>query len=226
MKAAVVNINGNKDIEKTIKKEVDIVKKNPDFVISVGGDGTLLLSERLYPSVPKLAIKTSRICRKCDYTPSQIIAVLRMMKEGKYKIKEESKIEAKFKNKKIVALNEIQIHNKNPSVALRFSVEINKKKYKNLIGDGVIVATPFGSTAYYKSAGGRPFKKGIGIVFNNLYSGKRRSFVTNEKSKIIITVERNEGWLIRDNDDKFFDLKKGDKIIVTSAKDKAKFIKF
>lgn len=226
MKVAIVNINGDKSIEKIIKKEFNVVKKNPDIVVSIGGDGTILLSERLYPSIPKLTIKTSNICRRCDYSSSQIIALLKMIKEGKYKIIEEPKIEAIFKNKKLVALNEIQIHNKNPSVALRFSLEINNKKYENLIGDGVIIATPFGSTGYYRSAGGKKFKKGIGIVLNNLYNKGKKNFIVNENSKIKIKVERENAWLIRDNDENFIDLKSADEVFVNLSKEKANFLRF
>jgi len=226
MRFAIVNPNGI-DINKTLKKEgIKIVKKNPDFVICVGGDGTILLSERLYPSIPKLATKASKICEKCEYTPSQLKAALKLIKEGKYKIKEEKKLEAKFKNKKLVALNEIQIHNKDPSVALRFSLHVNGKVYRNLIGDGVIIATPYGATGYYKSAGGKKFKSGIGIVLNNLHSEGKKNVIVNENSKIVVKVEREEAWLIRDNDKNFIKLKPGDKVYINLSKEKAKFLSF
>lgn len=227
MKVAVVSQNDRKIIEKLLKKhKFRIVKKNPDVVICSGGDGTILISERLYPSVPKLAIKTSKICRKCDYSPAQLEGILELLKEKKYKIIEEKKIKAEFKGKELVALNEIQVRHISPTVALRFSIFVDGKSYENLIGDGVIVATPFGSTGYYKSAGGKEFKKGIGIVFNNLYSSGKKSLVVSEKSKIRVKVERDRGLLIRDNDEKFVELKAGDEVTISLAKDEAKFLEF
>jgi NAD+ kinase len=225
MKVAIVAKEDRKMVERLLKKhKLKIVSNKPDIVVCNGGDGTILLAERLYPSIPKLAAKSSKICRKCDYSPAQLEAVLELLKQRKYTILQENKIKANFKGKELVALNEIQIRNKNPTVALRFSVSVDGRKYNKLIGDGVIVATAFGSTGYYKSAGGRRFKRGIGIVFNNLYFSGRKSFVVSERSKIKVKVEREKGLLIRDNDNKFIKLKPGNEVRISLAKGKARFI--
>ena len=137
-----------------------IVKKNPDFIICYGGDGTVLFSERKFPQIPKLIVKKANVSRKCDYTFQNIKGVLLKVRAGEYQIKEELKLEAEFNNEKLVGLNEIQIHNKQPIYAIRFSLSVNQKEFSSLIGDGAIFATPFGSTGYYKSTGGKEFQKG------------------------------------------------------------------
>ena len=91
-----------------------IVKKNPDFIICYGGDGTVLFSERKFPQIPKLIVKKANVSRKCDYTFQNIKGVLLKVRAGEYQIKEELKLEAEFNNEKLVGLNEIQIHNKQP----------------------------------------------------------------------------------------------------------------
>ncbi|MFH8080315.1 MAG: hypothetical protein QXO84_00310 [Candidatus Aenigmatarchaeota archaeon] len=225
MKVAIVSQNNFSLIKKIESAGIKIVKENPDIVISIGGDGTILLSERLYPSIPKLAIKTSSTCRKCQYTPSQIKNVLELIKKGKYKIEEENKIEVRFKNYKLLALNEIQLHNKKPTVAIRFSVEADGFRQENVIGDGLIVSTPFGSTGYYMSITGKKFKKGLGLAFNNPHNIKIKGIVLDENAKIKVKLLREEAWLIRDNDDNFLNLEKGDKFKVVKSKEKARFIK-
>jgi NAD+ kinase len=134
------------------------------------------------------------------------------------------KLQAKFKRKKLVALNEIQVHNKLPTKAIRFSLKVDGKFFDNLIGDGVIVATPFGSTAYYSSVGGRKFRRGIGIAFNNLYSRKIKSFVVPENSKVIVKIKRGPALLLADNYERFIELKDGDKVIIKKSSQNASFM--
>lgn len=213
----------NSNLRKIISKYFKIVKNNPDFVISIGGDGTILISERLYPSIPKLTIKTSQICRKCDYSPKIIKKVLEKIIRNEYNIKEEMKIEAVFKQKKLTALNEIQIHNQNPIVAIRFDLYADRI-YKNVIGDGVVIATPFGSTGYFKSISGIKFKKGIGIAFNNSHNLAKKYVIFDENKKIKVKLNRERGFLIRDNDNKFIKINEGESFFVKKSKEKALFI--
>jgi NAD+ kinase len=228
MKVAVCSRIKKKELTKTLYKlGFHVVNKNPDIIVCYGGDGTVLFGERKFPSIPKLIIKDlkfSRICRKYDVPSTSIENALQKIKSGKFKIIEEMKLKAKFKGKSLVALNEIQVHNKLPTKAIRFSLRVNGKFFDNLIGDGVIVATPFGSTAYYSSVGGRKFKKGIGIAFNNLYLKKIKSFVIPEDSKVVIKIKRGPALLLADNYEKFIQLKYGDKVVIKKAKEKARFI--
>lgn len=207
-----------------LENNFQIVKKNPDFIVSYGGDGTVLYSERIFPEIPKLIIKKLTICRKCDYTLSQIKDILPKIKNGSFTIKKEIKLETTFKHKKLVGLNEIQIHSRLPIYAVRFSLSVEGKELPNLIGDGVIFATPFGSTGYYKSTGGKQFKKGIGISLNNLSNKRIKSFVVNENSIIQVKINRGPGLVFADNNESFIQLKDNDLITINKSKNKAKFI--
>ena len=230
MKISFVSKFKTKNIEATVKKfGFDVVRKNPDFVLCYGGDGTVLLSERIFPGIPKIIIKRgSALCRRCDYTISHLKLILEKIIRGKYKIVKEIKLTARSKNKSLTGLNEIQVHNKILTRAIRFSLKIDGRKIYNLLGDGVIFATPFGSTAYYSSTGGKPFKKGIGISFNNLHylttKRKMKSFVVSDNSKIEIKIKRGPAWVFSDNDKRFIEIDKGDKIIIQKSKEFAKFV--
>ncbi len=221
----VVSQYGTSEIESALFAEgFKIVDTNPDFILCYGGDGTVLFTERTIPEIPKLIIKTSRVCRKCDYTLKQLKNLLSTIKKGNYCLQKKMKLEAEAKGKKLVGLNEIQIHLKLPIYAVRFSLSVNGRDYKELIGDGVIIATVFGSTGYYKATGGKSFEMGIGISFNNLHNIDEESFVVKENSVVKLAIIRGPAWLLADNNENFIELDAGDTVTVKRSKSVANFI--
>jgi NAD+ kinase len=201
-----------------------VAEGNPDFIVCFGGDGTVLFSERMFPGVPKLIIKTSRVCRECDYTLDELNNVLSRIREGDYCLYKKMKLETEAKSRKLVGLNEIQIHPKLPIHAVRFSLSVDGKEYKDLIGDGVIVATAFGSTGYYKATGGKRFTEGIGISFNNLHNSNIESFVVPEDSTVKLTVSRGPAWLLADNNENLIELRAKDAVAIRKSESIANFI--
>jgi NAD+ kinase len=224
MKIAICSTEKEKIRKILTGQKFEIVENNPDFVFCYGGDGTILYGERRYPEIPKLWIRKNGKIKDYNYSLKVVNSILDKIKNGKYKIVEEMKLMASYKNNKLTALNEIQIHTKLPIGAIRFSVNA-KRNFSNLIGDGVIVSTPFGSTGYYSAAGGKPFKNGIGVCFNNIHSGKIPSIVLPENSKIKIKLDRDSAILLNDNNPKYYDLKAKDEITIQKSQKKAKFIK-
>ena len=204
----------------------ELVEENPDFVVCYGGDGTVLFGEREFPEIPKLIIKTSRACRMYDYAIDNLSELLSKIKAGDYQIHTEMKLETEAKGEKLVGLNEIQVHPKLPIYAVRFSLSVDGKEYNELIGDGVIVATTFGSTAYYKATGGESFEEGIGISFNNLHYGNVESLVVPEDSTVKLTVTRGPAWLLADNNEDFVELNAGDTVKIRKSESVANFIYF
>jgi NAD+ kinase len=206
----------------------DIDNNKPDFVITYGGDGTVLFSERKYPGVPKITIRAGNVGFKCIYSEVEFEDVLIKIDSGEYKLKEEIKLETTYQRRKYLSLNEAQLHNSSPIKAVRFSVYIEDEiLFENVIGDGVVIATPFGSSAYYSSLGGKKFDKGIGIALNNPYNIKEKPVVIDEgfDYNINIKVLRDNGLLLFDNDNNMIKVSKGgDNIIVKRSKDTAKFV--
>jgi NAD+ kinase len=213
------------EVRKVLATEgFELVDEDPDFVVCYGGDGTVLFGERVFPEVPKLIIKTSRVCREYDYTLDELRDVLLKVRGGNYCLHKKMKLETEAKGRKLVGLNEIQIHPKLPTQAVRFSLSVDGKECKDLIGDGVIVATPFGSTAYYAATGGKRFKEGIGVSFNNLHGQREKSFVVSEDSVVTVTVSRGPVWLLADNNEDFIELYAGDTVAIRKSGSTANFI--
>lgn len=207
-----------------VKEGFEVVDGDPDFVVCFGGDGTVLFGERNFPGIPKLVVKTSKVCRRYGYAPHELFGLLSRIREGDFEVVEELKLLGEAGGVRVVGLNEVQVHLKLPFSAVRFSVSVNGKEFNNLIGDGVVFATPFGSTGYYSATGGKRFERGIGISFNNLHNRKEQSFVVPEDSVAKLSIVRGPAWLLADNDKKFLELNAGDSAVIRKAEGVARFI--
>ena len=211
-----------------VKSGCTYSRTNPDFVVSIGGDGTFLHSERVYPGIPKLLVRESKICHKCDEGVFE--KMIQRVKDWKFIVKEEPKLEAivyskNKKPKKLIAINDIVVRNLHPTRALRFGLKIaNKKIDGELIGDGIVVATPFGSSAYYYSITRKKFENGIGVAFNNV-TKRKNPVIVKDTSKVVLNVIRDKGVVGADNNQRVIALNRGDRVEIKKYKHGAKIIR-
>lgn len=210
--------------EKLAKHNFVYSDENPDLVISYGGDGTFLIAEREFPGVPKIMIRDSETCRMCcDYDIEEIIELY--LKE-EYKIQEISKLVARKENsnRELFGTNDIVIRNNLPTEAIRFKLKINGEVFeREFIGDGVVIATPYGSRGYFASITRTRFGEGIGIAFNNL-TEHHDFLIVGKNDEIELEITRGPAVLVADNNRDFFNLEKGDKILVKDSGNIAKKI--
>ncbi len=225
MKVAIVGKFGKVDdkiIEHVQANGLSYVDKEPNVVIAHGGDGTFLISERLYPGIPKLLFKDSKICKKC--TTHTIEDVLQAIRKNTFKTQDLVKIKAKLGNKELLGINDVVLRNTLPTHALRFTLKIDEETFEEeLIGDGIVVATPFGADAYFYSIAKRGFNKGFGLAFNNLTKDIDH-FNFEDHKTIEVTIIRGEGVLAVDNNPETLAVKEGDKILIAKAKETAKIL--
>lgn len=199
----------SKDIGELVKElEFEIVTENPDVIITYGGDGTLLYTERLYPGIPKLPIRNSLVCVKCPKHDEKLL--LKKLLEGKLKLKEYQKIETTILYQTIYALNDFVIRNLNPIHAIRFYVSPHLKD-KLLIGDGIVVSTPFGSTAYFQSITGKRFQKGFGLALNNT-TEQIPPVLLKDSESITFKLIRGTATLSFDNNPDVFNIDEGSEL--------------
>ena len=128
-------------------------------------------------------------------------------------------MEAEVKRKKVYGLNDILIAHETINTALRFKISLDGIQYGHeILGDGVLISTPFGSTGYYQSITRSNFQKGIGIAFNNTVNFIGH-LVIKEKTNIKIEVTRGPGLVAPDNSKKAIRINTGD-IIKVNRSDK------
>jgi NAD+ kinase len=207
------------ELEKLVKSfNLEIYPTKPkgrsgvvDVVICYGGDGTLLGAERDYPGIPKLPLKNSGHCHLCSNIPNE--KLLGLLVKNSLKFKEFNKIEALIGNKKIIALNDIIIAHKFPNSAIRFRVNDGPE----LIGDGVVISTVFGSTGYFNSITHHVITDGIGIAFNNIHPGPKSFEIVSEDAVIKIALTRGPAVLAADNDPNLIDFAENQEIFVKKS---------
>jgi len=199
--------------------EVD--SSSPDIVISFGGDGTALRAERLYPGTPRVMIKHSSVCARCpdhDFT-----VLLEAIRRGEYKVVRQIKVEAVKDDKRVVGLNEVNVHHQLP-FAVRLSVRAGGEDIgENVICDGVVCATPYGSSGYFHSITGYSFSEGLGVAFI-APTKPIESRIVKETETIRVSVVRGPGLLLADNDTDMIPLKTGDEVHIGRASEYARII--
>jgi len=215
-----------KPIENAFLKEFEKNDENPDFVVVVGGDGTLLQAEKEYPGIPKLCIRKN--AKRYEFhNEKDIEKIICKVKEKDFKIKVVEKLCVELNEKiKDLAMNDIYIHH-SPQKAIRFSFRCVDKKYsleiKELIGDGLIVSTAHGSKAYFFSITGFSFENSFGFSFNNIHKAKILPLLLSKEFYIWVKLIRENGHLICDNR-VVARIKKGDEIKIKPTNKKAKII--
>lgn len=128
-----------------------------DFIISMGGDGTILQLVHHYPhlNAPILGINTGHLGFMADVPISDLYPSLQDLISGAYKIEKRLMIQGETLQKQTCfAINEIVVHRgKNPSL-VEIAIHVDGTYVNTFEADGIILSTPNGSTAYSLAAGG------------------------------------------------------------------------
>jgi NAD+ kinase len=131
--------------------------KEIDFLISMGGDGSILGLVHKYPElrVPILGINFGHLGFMADIPPTDLYPSLQDLLSGLYVIEERLMLEGDIEPEHpFFAVNDVVVHRgKNPSL-VEIVIHVNGKYVNNFVADGLILATPTGSTAYSLAAGG------------------------------------------------------------------------
>src|SRR5690606_557114 len=155
---AEIAMQFSKNIESFSSKE-DLLDKNVDLFFTFGGDGTLVTSLLFVQDseIPIVGVNTGRLGFLASFTKEQVFLELDSLLKGKYKISKRSVIEIvspKIPSFFPFALNDITISRKETTSMITVESYINDEFLNVFWGDGLIISTPTGSTAYSLSCGG------------------------------------------------------------------------
>lgn len=141
-----------------------------DVVISIGGDGTFLRTAAHVGSkeIPMVGINTGRLGFLADITEDKADSAIRMIHDGRYMLEKRSLLEivtdrlpAGFKP---YALNDIAVLKHDISSMISIHALVDGQPLTTYMADGLVVATPTGSTAYSLSVGGPVIAPGTDVI--------------------------------------------------------------
>lgn len=128
-----------------------------DFIIAMGGDGTILSLSRKYAHIDAgiLGINLGHLGFMADIPIADIYPSLADLLEGKYSIQKRLMLQGvSAKNDLLYAGNDFVIHRAQNHSLIEISIHVNGVYLNTFIADGLVIATPTGSTAYSLAAGG------------------------------------------------------------------------
>jgi NAD+ kinase len=197
-----------------------------DFLVALGGDGTLIsLARRSYEyNKPILGINAGKLGFLTDIYPENVSEFLDRFLKGEYRIDERMVIEVEYKDTKLYAFNDVVITKDVISSMIEINVDTNESHLNRYYGDGLIISTPTGSTAYNLSAGGPvvyPLTEGFILTPICPHSLTQRSLILPSHFEIDLEVKDNMAKLVIDGQE-IFDM--DGKIKINKAKKPAKLI--
>lgn len=219
------------------EKLLQTIPKDTECILVQGGDGTLIKAARdtLPLSLPLIGINMGKLGYLCELEEDSIFSGIDQLLSGHTMVEERMMLTGEVRRggeviKRAVALNDIVIHRAGSLCIASYQVSVNEKFLSDYTGDGIIVATPTGSTAYSMSAGGpiiHPCARMILLTPINCHDLNNRSIVFDEAAEIsiLLSSERKNEIRISFDATEELELLPGDKIRIGRAKDNTKILK-
>ncbi len=205
-----------------------------DMVISIGGDGTFLKAASCVGdlNIPILGINTGRLGFLADVSPEEMEETFDEIYAGRYKVEDRTLLEVRSEGEELkgypFALNEIAVLKRDSSSMISIRTAVNGADLTTYQADGLVVATPTGSTAYSLSVGGPimvPHSETIALTPVAPHSLNVRPIVIRDDWEISLTVRsRNHNFLVA-IDGRSESCKEGTTLVIRKADHKIKVVK-
>jgi len=205
-----------------------------DVAIVVGGDGTMLsIARRLAPfDVPLIGINQGRLGFLTDIPIAQMEPLLEAMLAGSYVEERRTLLAAEViradgTREGAFALNDVVLNRGGGGTMIECAVEIDGGFVYSMRADGIIVATPTGSTAYALSAGGPildPQVQAFALVPVAPHALTHRPIAVADTATIALTLERGRDAALHCDGQAHFALAEGERVTVRRAPHTARFL--
>lgn len=229
--------NGKVFAEKSFAKEANLdgytlkeINQKSDIVITIGGDGTILMTLEEIDK-PIFAINSGGMGFLAEVESKYALEGLQRVIEGKYNIEERAKLKITLDDHRLVdATNEVTIQSDRIAKILYLKLFVDDELIESMGADGIIIATPTGSTSYSLSVGGpimdptvnamiiaplAPFKLSARPWIIPLQKNIRMKLLAKSKETKLVIDGRISKLVTPENE-----------IVVTGSENKAKFIRF
>ncbi len=209
---------------------VEIDNMDVDVLIAIGGDGTVLRALQ-HTKAPVFSVNVGSLGFLTEVSPDEMLYALERIVQNDYMVDERIKLKTELNGERLHdSTNEVVIHTSQIAKIRHFQIFIDEELVESVRADGIIVATPTGSTCYAMSVGSPIIVPGLSafvIVPIAPFKLSARPMVISSKSRIEIKLyePRKNCILVLDGQ---FDIKMTpkDSLTISLSEEKAKFIRF
>ncbi len=203
--------------------------RHADLVIVIGGDGTMLsIARQVAPfDLPLVGINQGRLGFLTDIPLAAMETTLAAMLDGRFVEERRTLLDTQVNGDRAVALNDVVVNRGSGGSMIEVRVEINGRFVYAMRADGLIVATPTGSTAYALSAGGpiiAPDVPAFALVPVAPHALTHRPVAVHESAEIAVTVQRGSDASVHCDGQTRFPLDEGQTVTIRRAASAARFL--
>jgi len=201
-----------------------------DFLVTIGGDGTLISVARrsIKFGKPILGINLGTLGFLTSVLPEELDKFLSDFLEDIYTIDSRMMIKATINKNKTIAFNDIVIKSKSVVHMVNIEAFVDGKKFNSYYGDGLVVSTPTGSTAYNLSSGGPvvyPLTDAFIVTPISAHSLTQRPLVLPADFEIELKTPDENGAIVLIDGQDIYELKKDESVKIKIANQKSKLIR-
>jgi NAD+ kinase len=202
-----------------------------DLAISLGGDGTMLRTVDLVApnGVPVLGVNVGQLGYLTEVEPSELFTALERVFRGEHRIEERMMLDVRVGDTlQTLALNEAVIE-KTPAGPVRLLLSLDGEFFTTYAADGVIIATPTGSTAYSFSARGPivdPAHRAMVVTPVSPHMLFDRSMVLAPEATVRVEVSGHRPATVSADGSHLAELTDGEAVVCTAASVPARLIRF
>ncbi|MEA2684843.1 MAG: kinase, partial [Actinomycetota bacterium] len=212
--------------------------KDVALAVALGGDGTVLRAVRLIAtrSVPVLGVNLGRLGYLAQVEPDELIPALQRFFAGDYSVEDRMMLAVSIYRgpnptsaDSFLALNEVVVEKPRPGNTVHLTTVIGGRPWTPYVGDGLIVATPTGSTAYSFSARGPivfPTLRAMLITPVAPHMAFDRSLVVDPGDEIRVEVSDDRPAALTVDGRERGVLRRGDAVVCVAATQAARFVTF
>ena len=216
---------------KTNFNRIKKLTKEYDYVVSIGGDGTILRSadEIGKLSIPIIGLNKGRLGFLANSPIEVFDSLIDKIQASKFKISERSIIQVEFEGNIKSALNEISVSRKNTTSLITIDTKLDNQYLNTYWADGLIISTPTGSTGYSLSCGGpiiMPDSKNFVLTPIAPHNLNARPLVISDEKKIEISINGRESEYFVSADSKIFSVSIDSKLNISKAPHFLKMVEF
>ncbi len=203
----------------------ELIEYAPDFLITIGGDGTILDATTLVrdSGIPILGINTGRLGFLSNVNRKMVEENLEALLRQDYHLSHRSLLNLECEALDLempFALNEITVSRKDTTAMVTVEVKINGEFFNNYWADGLIVATPTGSTGYSLSCNGpiiMPESEALVLTPIAPHNLTARPFVIPNSCEIELIVNSREGMNLVSLDSRIYSVPNGEVLKIRLA---------